>query len=92
MPCCRYEAHYGLPLGRKKSKKDVEPSEDDVVTKTKSNHIQRKLEARRKDNKSKVDSHVEEQFLTGRLYGTYVFVEKEGCIVFIYHVFPLLIF
>ena len=65
---CRYESHYGLPLGRKK-KKDVEPSEDDPLTKKKSNHVQRKLEERRKNNKAKIDPHVEEQFLTGRLYG-----------------------
>lgn len=79
MPYCwvylffRYEAHYGLQLGRKKSKKDVEPSEDDPLTKKKSNHLQRKLDERKKENKSKVDSHVEEQFFTGRLYG--------GCLV-----------
>ena len=65
----RYESHYGIPLGRKKSKKDVEPSEDDPLTKKKSNHLVRKLEERRKDNKAKIDPHVEEQFLTGRLYG-----------------------
>ena len=56
-------------MGRKKAKKDAEPSEDDPLTKKKSNHLQRKLEERRKENKAKVDPHVEEQFLTGRLYG-----------------------
>lgn len=66
---CRYESHYGLPLGRKKGKKEVEPSEDDPLAKKKSHHLQRKLEERRKDNKAKMDSHVEDQFLTGRLYG-----------------------
>lgn len=66
---CRYESHYGLPLGRKKTKKDAEPAEDDVLAKKKSNHLVRKLEERRKDNKAKVDLHLEEQFLTGRLYG-----------------------
>ncbi len=65
----RYEAHYGIPIGRKKSKKDVEPAEDDVLAKKKSNHLVRKLEERRKEGKAKVDPHVEEQFLTGRLLG-----------------------
>ncbi len=58
-----------MPLGRKKTKKDAEPAEDDVLTKKKSNHVVRKLEERKKENKAKVDPHVEEQFLTGRLYG-----------------------
>jgi len=65
----RYESHYGIPLGRKKSKKDAEPSEDDELAKKKSSHLQRKLEERRKDGKAKVDPHVEEQFLSGRLLG-----------------------
>ena len=58
-----------MALGRKKSRKDAEPAEDDPLTKKKSNHVMRKLEERRKDNKAKIDPHVEEQFLTGRLYG-----------------------
>lgn len=57
------------PLAKKKSKKDAEPAEDDPLTKKKSNHVQRKLEKRRQDNKAKIDPHVEEQFLSGRLYG-----------------------
>ena len=64
----RYESHYGLPLGRKKGKKEVDP-EDDPLTKKKSGHVQRKLEERRKDNKAKLDNRVEEQFSTGRLLG-----------------------
>ena len=65
----RYESHYGLPLGRKKGKKDAEPAEDDPLSKKKSNHAQRKLDVRRKDNKAKTDPHVEEQFYTGKLLG-----------------------
>lgn len=52
----------------------MEPPEDDPLTKKKSNHIQRKLEERRKDNKAKIDPRVEEQFFTGRLYGKIVSV------------------
>ena len=66
---CRYESHYGLPLGRRKGKKDAEPSEDDALAKKKSKSVLKKLEERRKDNKAKIDPHVEEQFLTGRLLG-----------------------
>nr|AAX48884.1 S8 [Suberites domuncula] len=59
-----YEAHYGLPLGRKKSKKE-ESAEDDVLSAKKSNHVQKKLAGRKPT--AKIDPHVEEQFLTGRL-------------------------
>ena len=38
-----------------------------MLTKKKSSHLQRKLAARKPT--AKVDPHVEEQFLTGRLYG-----------------------
>ncbi|XP_064383571.1 small ribosomal subunit protein eS8-like [Halichondria panicea] len=56
---------YGIPLGRKKSKKTEESTEDHVLSVKKSNHIQKKLAARK--STSKIDPHVEEQFLTGRL-------------------------
>ena len=38
-----------------------------MLKKKKSRHLQRKLDARKPN--AKVDPHVEEQFLTGRLYG-----------------------
>jgi len=60
-----YESHYGLPIGRKKTKKEAE-AEDDVLTKKRSNHLQHKLANRKAQ--AKVDPHVEDQFLTGRLY------------------------
>ena len=44
-------------------------TEEDVLTKKRSNHLQRKLAGRKAQ--AKVDPHVEEQFLTGRLYGAY---------------------
>jgi len=63
-----YEAHYGLPLGRKKKdekkeeKKD-EKKEDEVK---KSRHVLKKLEARKET--SQVEQALLDQFGTGRLY------------------------
>ena len=51
-------------IGRKKKKHDE--GEDVVVKKKQSRHLQRKLEARKPN--ARVDPHMEEQFLTGRLY------------------------
>ncbi|KXJ16777.1 40S ribosomal protein S8 [Exaiptasia diaphana] len=62
-----YEAHYATPIGRKKtSQKQAEPEEQDPVTKKRSNHCQRKIDARKAQGK--VTSALEEQFTTGRLY------------------------
>jgi len=61
-----YEAHYGLPLGRKKSAKAAESEETDVLNKKRSNHCQRKMEARKA--LAKLPPQLEEQFTTGRLY------------------------
>eukprot|EP00123_Amoebidium_parasiticum_P022511 comp8900_c0_seq1/m.4092 comp8900_c0_seq1/g.4092 ORF comp8900_c0_seq1/g.4092 comp8900_c0_seq1/m.4092 type:complete len:206 (-) comp8900_c0_seq1:72-689(-) len=58
-----YEAHYGIPLGRKKGSA---VAEDDQLNKKRSNHVKRTLEARKA--LSKVDPHVEQQFQAGRLY------------------------
>lgn len=83
----RYEQHYGLPLGRKKgsTKKEVwllvliawsvtllfvQDQEEDVTTKKHSPHVTKTLAARKAT--AKVDPHLEEQFLTGRLYGKVV--------------------
>ncbi|XP_020631107.1 40S ribosomal protein S8-like [Orbicella faveolata] len=62
----RFEAHYAVPLGRKKTSKAVESEESDVLNKKRSNHCQRKMDARK--GPSKIDPHLEEQFTTGRLY------------------------
>ncbi|CAI8032315.1 40S ribosomal protein S8 [Geodia barretti] len=59
-----YEQHYGLPIGRKKSQQRKE-DEEDVLNRKRSSHIQRKLASRK--SHAKVEQHVEEQFLTGRL-------------------------
>ncbi|EOA13967.1 hypothetical protein CARUB_v10027092mg [Capsella rubella] len=65
-----YLQHYGVDIGRKKkaaaTKKEGEGG-DAVTTEEvkKSNHVQRKLEMRQEDRA--IDSHLEEQFSSGRL-------------------------
>ncbi|KAL1920242.1 40S ribosomal protein eS8 [Calcarisporiella thermophila] len=58
-----YEAHYGVPVGKKKSKAASETKEEEQK---RSNHVQRKLEARKPN--AKVDPLLDDQFATGRLY------------------------
>merc|ERR1712099_157870 len=41
-----YEAHYALPIGRKKGQTKTD-DENDVLNKKRSNHCQRKIEARK---------------------------------------------
>lgn len=45
-----------------------------MVNKKRSNHVQRKISSRK--SQAKVDPHVEEQFLTGRLLGELLSVCK----------------
>ncbi|XP_042856747.1 40S ribosomal protein S8-like [Penaeus japonicus] len=59
-----YEGHYALPLGRKKSKK-LSEAEEAVLNKKRSAKTQKKYKARQKT--AKVESALEDQFLTGRL-------------------------
>ena len=54
-----------------------EPTEDDPVNKKRSNHVQRKVTSRK--STSKADPHVEEQFLTGRLYGESIATHTYSC-------------
>lgn len=66
-----FEAHYGVALGRKKKvagakKEESTKEEEDVLNKKRSKHAQRKLDARKP--LAKLDSALEEQFSTGRLY------------------------
>merc|ERR1712124_202575 len=56
-----YEGHYGVTAGRKK--KTEEKVEETVK---KSNHLQRKLDARKPN--SKIGALLDDQFNTGRLY------------------------
>ncbi|KAL4073982.1 ribosomal protein S8e/ribosomal biogenesis NSA2 [Scleroderma yunnanense] len=57
-----YEAHYAQPVTKKGSKTQA-AGEQPVK---KSNHVQRKLEERKKD--AKLDLLLEQQFVAGRLY------------------------
>ncbi|XP_055831740.1 40S ribosomal protein S8 [Solanum dulcamara] len=65
-----YLQHYGVDIGRKKkgtAKKDTTTEEGEAVEEAKkSNHVVRKIEKRQKDRT--LDSHLEEQFGSGRLY------------------------
>ncbi|CCX07051.1 ribosomal protein S8e/ribosomal biogenesis NSA2 [Pyronema domesticum] len=59
-----YEAHYGLPLGKRRGQKaKEEAAAAEAVTKSKS--VERKLAARQ--TTAKVDSALESQFAAGRL-------------------------
>jgi len=59
-----YEAHYGIPLGRKKGNKLTE-AEDAILNKKRSKKVEKKLKLRQK--LAKVDPALEEQFHTGRV-------------------------
>jgi len=59
-----YEAHYGIPLGRKKGNKLTE-AEDAILNKKRSKKVEKKLKIRQKT--AKVDPALEEQFHTGRV-------------------------
>jgi len=70
-----YEAHYGLPLGKKrqeskkkedKTKKTEGDAKVQEETKKKSRHVIKKIAARKES--SKVDPQLIDQFSTGRLY------------------------
>ncbi|KAI6033077.1 ribosomal protein S8e/ribosomal biogenesis NSA2 [Pisolithus orientalis] len=59
-----YEAHYAQPVTKKGAKAQATASGEEPTKR--SNHLQRKLEERRKD--SKLDLLLEQQFVAGRLY------------------------
>jgi len=59
-----YEAHYALPLSRKKGAK-LTPEEEARLNKKRSKKAQRKYDTRKKT--SKVEPALEEQFASGRL-------------------------
>ncbi|CAG8601839.1 1733_t:CDS:2, partial [Acaulospora colombiana] len=60
-----FEAHYVQPLGRKKAKKEG-TVESEELNKKRSNHLQRKIEARKEA--ANVDPLLDDQFTTGRLF------------------------
>merc|ERR1712228_900997 len=57
-----YEAHYALPLGRKKK---ASAAEENVFNKKRSKRTQKKYTERQK--KAKIEPALEEQFMTGRI-------------------------
>nr|CAB3265773.1 40S ribosomal protein S8 [Phallusia mammillata] len=59
-----YEAHYTIPLGRKKSSKLTE-AEEETLNKKRSKKLQRKYDERKKE--PKVAHSLEEQFVQGRI-------------------------
>jgi len=62
-----YEAHYGLPLGKKRAKKVEEAKQEGTAEeKKKSKKVERKLAARQ--THAKVEHALETQFAAGRLY------------------------
>ncbi|XP_040983678.1 40S ribosomal protein S8 isoform X1 [Aquila chrysaetos chrysaetos] len=62
-----YEAHYALPLGRKKGAK-LTPEEEEILNKKRSKKIQKKYDERKKN--AKIASILEEQFQQGKLLVT----------------------
>ncbi|XP_055374250.1 40S ribosomal protein S8 [Condylostylus longicornis] len=60
-----FEAHYILPLGRKRDPKHAQKDENDVLTKKRSEKVMKKYLLRQKY--AKVEQALEEQFSSGRL-------------------------
>jgi len=61
-----------LPLGRKKDSKQAATEEEDPLTKKRGKEAMKKYEERQKY--ATVEPALEEQFLQGRLLGTYHFL------------------
>ena len=62
--CFRYEAHFALPLGRKKGAK-LTDAEEAVLNKKRSKKAAKKYTERQKD--AKVEQGLTDQFMTGRV-------------------------
>lgn len=62
-----YEAHYLLPLGRRKDAKNAIAEDEDPLAKKRSKDALKKYEARQKF--AKLEPALEEQFMQGRLLG-----------------------
>merc|ERR1711997_755190 len=60
----RFEAHHGLPLGRKKGAK-LTDAEEAVLNKKRSKNAEKKYKERQKD--AKVEQGLTDQFMTGRV-------------------------
>lgn len=63
-----YAAHYGTEVGLKKRAGGAAAAEEKKEPEKKSNHATRKLKARTSGGKGKLDSALDDQFATGRLY------------------------
>merc|ERR1712228_173541 len=59
-----YEAHYALPLGRKKGSK-LSEAEEKVLNKKRSNKAEKKYKEKQKE--AKVEQALQDQFMTGRV-------------------------
>ena len=57
-----YESHYALPIGRKKG---VIAASEEELNKSRSNHVTRKIESRRKD--AHVEQALVDQFMSGKV-------------------------
>merc|ERR1712098_317774 len=59
-----YEAHYALPLGRKKGAK-LSEAEEKILNQKRSNKTEKKYKERQKE--AKVEQALQDQFMTGRV-------------------------
>ena len=65
-----WESHYGERLGKKKLRQQTaEQQAAEAEAAKKSNHLLRKIASRK--SLAKVESAIDDQFVTGRLYGTF---------------------
>jgi small subunit ribosomal protein S8e len=62
-----YEAHYGLPLGRKKGAK-LSEADDKILNQKRSRKAEKKMKERQKE--ATVDPALADQFMTGRVLAT----------------------
>lgn len=70
-----YESHYVLPLGRKRNPKQQQKDDDnDVLTKKRSEKTMKKYLERQKY--AKVEQGLEDQFVSGRLLGKLLLMNK----------------
>lgn len=78
-----FEGHFLLPLGRKKDGKQAQlaEGEQDPLTKERSKDTLKKYEERQKF--ATVEPALEEQFVQGRLLGSYFYLFSQYCQTFL---------
>ena len=69
----RYEAHYALPLGRKKGAK-LTDAEEAVLNKKRSKKTEKKYKERQKD--AKVEQALTDQFMGGELKINFIYLDE----------------